>query len=33
MGKARRQSKTASEASKTEAFRVFVTLGQYTKQH
>jgi hypothetical protein len=32
MGKARRQ-KTASETSKTEAFRVFVTLGQYTKQH
>ena len=32
MGKTRRQSKTASETSKTEAFRVFVTLGQYTKQ-
>jgi integrase/recombinase XerD len=32
MGKTRRQSKTASETSKTEAFRVFVTRGQYTKQ-
>jgi hypothetical protein len=33
IGKARRQSKIASETSKTEAFGVPITLGQYTKRH
>jgi hypothetical protein len=33
IGKARRHSKIASETSKTEAFGVFITLRQYTKQH
>jgi hypothetical protein len=33
IGKARRLSKIVSETSKTEAFGVFITLGQYTKQH
>jgi hypothetical protein len=33
IGKARKHSKIASETSKTEAFGVPITLGQYTKQH
>ena len=33
IGKARRQSKIASETSKTEAFGVPITLGKYTKRH
>jgi hypothetical protein len=28
-----RHTKIASETSKTEAFGVFITLRQYTKQH
>jgi hypothetical protein len=33
IGKTRKHSKIASETSKTEAFEVPITLGQYTKQH
>jgi len=32
IGKARRHSKIASETSKTHAFGVPITLGQYTNQ-
>jgi hypothetical protein len=32
MGKAKKQSRIASETSKTEAFGIIVTLGEYTKQ-